>query len=96
MKKAFLSAFYINLIQDINILRPLIYLMHDDFGLKSKIIVSHGFIIKNEDDESWLNEIKQIADYHSPFNGGRHCVRDVIEQTLRVQEKWLTDGSFKW
>ena len=41
-------------------------------------------------------EIKQIADYHSPFNGGRHCVRDVIEQTLRVQEKWLTDGSFKW
>lgn len=41
-------------------------------------------------------EIKQIADYHSPFKGGRHCVRDVIEQTLRVQEKWLTDGSFKW
>ena len=62
MKEAFLSAFYINLIQDVNILRPLIYLMNDDFGLKSKIIISNGFMIKNEDDEHWINEIKEIAD----------------------------------
>jgi 3-deoxy-D-manno-octulosonate 8-phosphate phosphatase (KDO 8-P phosphatase) len=41
-------------------------------------------------------EIKQIADYQSPFNGGRHCVRDVIEQTLRVQEKWFTEKAFDW
>ena len=62
MKKTLLSSFYINLIQDINILRPLIYLMHDDFGIKSKIIVSNGFIIKNENNEYWLNEIKRIAE----------------------------------
>ena len=41
-------------------------------------------------------EIKSISDYQSPFNGGRHCVRDIIEQTLRVQEKWFTEKAFEW
>lgn len=41
-------------------------------------------------------EIKSICHYQSPFDGGRHCVRDVIEQTMRVQEKWFTVGSFEW
>lgn len=34
-------------------------------------------------------EIKRLVDYVSPFQGGRHAVRDVIEQTLRVQSKWF-------
>jgi 3-deoxy-D-manno-octulosonate 8-phosphate phosphatase (KDO 8-P phosphatase) len=33
-------------------------------------------------------EIKSIADYISHKNGGDGCVRDVIEQTLKVQGKW--------
>ena len=33
-------------------------------------------------------EIKAIADYISHKNGGQGCVRDVIEQTLKVQGKW--------
>ena len=41
-------------------------------------------------------EIKSISHYQSPFNGGRHCVRDIIEQTLRVQEKWFTEKAFEW
>ncbi len=41
-------------------------------------------------------EIKNISHYQSPFNGGRHCVRDVIEQTLRVQNKWFTPEAFEW
>ena len=41
-------------------------------------------------------EIKHIADYQSPFVGGRHCVRDVIEQTLRVQNKWFKEEAFEW
>jgi 3-deoxy-D-manno-octulosonate 8-phosphate phosphatase (KDO 8-P phosphatase) len=41
-------------------------------------------------------EIKHISDYQSPFNGGRHCVRDIIEQTLRVQEKWFSESAFEW
>jgi 3-deoxy-D-manno-octulosonate 8-phosphate phosphatase (KDO 8-P phosphatase) len=41
-------------------------------------------------------EIKQIAHYQSPYAGGRFCVRDVIEQTLRVQDKWFSDKAFEW
>ncbi|MBI1838568.1 MAG: HAD hydrolase family protein [Flavobacteriia bacterium] len=41
-------------------------------------------------------EIKQISHYQSPFNGGQHCVRDVIEQTLRVQHKWFSEKAFEW
>ena len=41
-------------------------------------------------------EIKHISHYQSPFNGGKHCVRDVIEQTLRVQNKWFSDQAFEW
>lgn len=33
-------------------------------------------------------EIKAISHYVSPFDGGYGCVRDVIEQVLKVQEKW--------
>ncbi|RYM34882.1 3-deoxy-D-manno-octulosonate 8-phosphate phosphatase [Brumimicrobium glaciale] len=41
-------------------------------------------------------EIKNISDYQSPLKGGHHCVRDVIEQTLRVQGKWFTDQAHEW
>ncbi|MDR1757729.1 MAG: HAD hydrolase family protein [Bacteroidales bacterium] len=33
-------------------------------------------------------EIKAVADYISFKNGGDGCVRDVIEQTLRIHENW--------
>lgn len=35
-----------------------------------------------------VQEIRAIADYISHVDGGKGCVRDVIEQTLRVQGKW--------
>lgn len=41
-------------------------------------------------------EIKNISDYQSPFKGGQNCVRDIIEQTLRVQEKWFTADAHEW
>lgn len=41
-------------------------------------------------------EIKALADYQSPYDGGKHCVRDVIEQTLRVQGKWFSDEAHHW
>lgn len=37
-------------------------------------------------------EIKAISKYISHKNGGKGCVRDVIEQVLKVQEKW--NGNF--
>jgi len=33
-------------------------------------------------------EIREICDYISLINGGKGCVRDIIEQTLKVQKKW--------
>ena len=41
-------------------------------------------------------EIKHISDYQSPFLGGKHCVRDIIEQTLRVQDKWFKEEAHEW
>ena len=41
-------------------------------------------------------DVKSNVDYQSPYDGGKACVRDVIEQTLRVQKKWLTDEAYHW
>ncbi|PWH81584.1 KdsC family phosphatase [Brumimicrobium oceani] len=41
-------------------------------------------------------EIKDLADYQSPLKGGNHCVRDIIEQTLRVQGKWFSAEAHEW
>lgn len=35
-------------------------------------------------------EVKESASYASPYAGGRGCVRDIIEQTMRVQGKWMS------
>ena len=41
-------------------------------------------------------EIRSIAQYVSPRNGGDGCVRDVIEQTLKLQDNWMLDEDFSW
>jgi len=33
-------------------------------------------------------EIKEVANYISPMNGGHGCVRDVIEKVLRLNDHW--------
>ncbi|MDR1198325.1 MAG: HAD-IIIA family hydrolase [Prevotellaceae bacterium] len=33
-------------------------------------------------------EVKNAADYISTFDGGKGCVRDVIEQVMKIQGKW--------
>ncbi len=38
-----------------------------------------------------IPDIKLISKYISPKNGGEGCVRDVIEQTLKAQNRWLSD-----
>jgi 3-deoxy-D-manno-octulosonate 8-phosphate phosphatase (KDO 8-P phosphatase) len=43
-----------------------------------------------------VSDIKQIVDYQSPVDGGKGCVRDIIEQTLRVQSKWMLPEAFEW
>ncbi len=35
------------------------------------------------------HEIREIAHFISPVNGGKGCARDVIEKVLRIQDNWL-------
>lgn len=42
-------------------------------------------------------EIKTASLYVSQYKGGYGCGRDVIEQTLKAQDKWLSDErAFGW
>ncbi len=41
-------------------------------------------------------EIKEISDYISICAGGKGCVRDVIEQTLRLQGQWFHSDALNW
>jgi len=42
------------------------------------------------------SEIKQVALYVSDKRGGEGCVRDVIEQVLRLHNKWMDTEGFIW
>lgn len=41
-------------------------------------------------------DIQHICDYISPHTGGNGCVRDIIEKTLKLQEKWWSDDTHTW
>jgi 3-deoxy-D-manno-octulosonate 8-phosphate phosphatase (KDO 8-P phosphatase) len=42
------------------------------------------------------SEIKQVASYVSDKKGGEGCVRDVIEQVLRLHNNWMNTDAFAW
>lgn len=42
------------------------------------------------------SEIKQVALYISDKRGGEGCVRDVIEQVLRLHNNWMDYEAFSW
>lgn len=41
-------------------------------------------------------EIKECATFISTHNGGEGCVREVIEEVLKAQGKWMNDEAFGW
>jgi len=43
-----------------------------------------------------VEEIKSISKYISHKTGGEGCVRDVIEQVLRVQSNWFHPDAMIW
>ena len=43
-----------------------------------------------------VEEIKAISTYISDKAGGEGCVRDVIEQVLRLQGRWMEQDAFTW
>jgi 3-deoxy-D-manno-octulosonate 8-phosphate phosphatase (KDO 8-P phosphatase) len=42
------------------------------------------------------NEIRGIADYVSPYKGGEGCVRDVLEQAMKLKGMWMTEEGHLW
>ena len=42
------------------------------------------------------SEIKQVSSYISDKRGGEGCVRDVIEQVLRLHDNWMDSDAFTW
>ena len=43
-----------------------------------------------------VEEIKAISKYISSRKGGEGCVRDVIEQVMKVHDNWLHEDGFHW
>ena len=41
-------------------------------------------------------EIKAISLYVSNKQGGMGCVRDLLEQAMKVQDKWMTANAHTW
>ena len=65
-----------------------------------QVIRSHSGIRKDPRDrcsEAALSDIREISCYVSSRDGGDGCARDVIEQVLRAQGKWLSSAeAFGW
>ena len=38
-----------------------------------------------------VEEVRRASDYISPSVGGRGCVRDVVEQVMKLHNKWYQD-----
>lgn len=41
-------------------------------------------------------EVQDICQYVSHKAGGKGCVRDILEQTMRLQGKWMDDDAHHW
>ena len=86
------------------------FIDYEDFlrktGLKDEEIVFAGDDIPDYDimrrvglpiaPASAAPEIKEIAKYIFPGNGGEGVARDIIEQTMKAQGRWLKDHAFGW
>jgi len=54
------AIFLVNLVQDVNILRPLVFMATRDFGMPSTLLVSHKFAGRDLFG-IWQNELQEIA-----------------------------------
>jgi len=46
--------------------------------------------------EDAVEEIKSISDYISHKEGGKGAVRDIIQQVMKVQGKWMDGEAYHW
>ncbi len=78
----------------------------DKYGLKNEEILYMGDDIPDMEvlrecglpccPKDAAPEVKSICHYISHCMGGQGCGRDVLEQILKVQGKWLNDDAFGW
>ena len=46
--------------------------------------------------EDAVEEVRNIAQYISPKGGGKGCVRDLLEQAMRLKGVWYSENAHKW
>jgi 3-deoxy-D-manno-octulosonate 8-phosphate phosphatase (KDO 8-P phosphatase) len=46
--------------------------------------------------EDAVEEIKSISDYISHKEGGKGAARDILQQVMKVQGKWMDGEAFHW
>jgi len=46
--------------------------------------------------EDAVEEVRNIAHYISPKRGGKGCVRDLLEQAMRLKGVWSSEKAHKW
>ncbi len=72
------------------------------YGLKPEEIIYMGDDIPDMDimkevgiaccPNDAVSDVRAISEYISLKNGGEGCVRDIIEQTMKVQGKWYNEN----
>ena len=60
MTNDFLAGFVVNLLQDVNVLRPLIYLASDDLNMKPNIFVTQAFINRDRN-KIWIEQLNKFS-----------------------------------
>ncbi len=75
-----------------NLVKSDVLFMGDDIP-DFKVMREAGIPVCPADADS---EIRQISSYVSDKKGGEGCVRDVIEQVLRLNNKWMDSDAFTW
>lgn len=83
---------YMNFKKKFNLSDPEILFMGDDIP-DFEVMKVAGVPACPSDADS---EIKQVSVYISDKKGGEGCVRDVIEQVLRLHNNWMDPDAFTW
>jgi 3-deoxy-D-manno-octulosonate 8-phosphate phosphatase (KDO 8-P phosphatase) len=81
-----------NFLKKNNLNRDNVLFMGDDIP-DFEVMKAAGVAVCPADADS---EIKQVASYISDKKGGEGCVRDVIEQVLRLHNNWMDSDAFTW
>lgn len=83
---------YLNFLKKYGLNKSEVLFMGDDIP-DFEVMKQTGVPVCPSDADS---EIKQICSYISDRKGGEGCVRDIIEQVLRLHNKWMDSDAFTW